>query len=133
MPTILLTGLGFSTRNFVFTDKVLQKWACHPHAPRLICPWKYCWLLRKQGLIGYLTPLMLGVKFPTYMKAFSNSTYWYYMLVRYAVTSLKCHRPTKSCQFYRLVVTCQQVVTNLSISSSCDKSVKIKLVVTCYY
>ena len=32
-----------------------------------------------------------------------------------------------SCQFYQLVATCQQVVTNLSISSSCNKSVKIML------
>ena len=35
-------------------------------------------------------------------------------------------------KFYRLVVTCQQVATNLSVSSSCNKSVKIRLVATCH-
>ena len=35
----------------------------------------------------------------------------------------KCHT---------LVATCQQVITNLSISSSCNKSVKIRLVATCH-
>ena len=44
----------------------------------------------------------------------------------------KCHRRVVSCQFYRLVTTCQQVSRNLSISSSCDKSVKIRLVATCW-
>ena len=33
---------------------------------------------------------------------------------------------------YRLVATCQQVATNLSISSNCNKSVNIKLVATCH-
>ena len=37
-----------------------------------------------------------------------------------------------SCQFYRLVATCQQVTTNLSILSSCKESVKIRLVATCH-
>ena len=31
-----------------------------------------------------------------------------------------------------IVITCQQVATNLSISSSCNKSVKIRLVATCH-
>ena len=31
----------------------------------------------------------------------------------------------ESCQFYRSVVTCHVVATNLSISSSCNQSVKI--------
>ena len=44
----------------------------------------------------------------------------------------KRHRIVASCQFYRLVVTCQQVATNLSISSSYNKSVKIRLVATCH-
>ena len=44
----------------------------------------------------------------------------------------KRHRRVASCQFYRLVITCQQVATNLSISSSCNKSVKIRLVTTCH-
>ena len=35
-------------------------------------------------------------------------------------------------QFYRLVVTCQQVATNLSILLSCNKSVKVRLVATCH-
>ena len=39
-------------------------------------------------------------------------------------------RPCTSCQFYSLVVTCQQVPTNFSISSSYNKSVKIRLVAT---
>ena len=43
--------------------------------------------------------------------------------------SEKCHRLVASCQFYRLVATCQRVVTNLSISSSYNN--KIKLVTTC--
>ena len=34
------------------------------------------------------------------------------------------------CAFFRLVATCQQVVTNLSISSSYNKSVKIRLFAT---
>ena len=41
--------------------------------------------------------------------------------------SKKMFRPSKfssfSCQFYWLVATCQQIATNLSISSSCNKSV----------
>ena len=35
-------------------------------------------------------------------------------------------------QFYRLLATCQQTATNLSISSSCNKSVKIRLVAACH-
>ena len=31
------------------------------------------------------------------------------------------------------VAICQQVATNLSISSSCNKSVKIRLVATCHF
>ena len=45
--------------------------------------------------------------------------------------SQKRHRPVASCQFYRLFASCQKVATNLSISSSCNKSVKIRLVATC--
>ena len=37
-----------------------------------------------------------------------------------------------SCQIYRFVATCQRFATNLTVSSSCNKSVKIKLVATCY-
>ena len=44
----------------------------------------------------------------------------------------KSHRLVASCQFYRLVVTCQQVATNLSVSSGYNKSVKISLVATCH-
>ena len=44
----------------------------------------------------------------------------------------RCHRLVTSCQFYRLVGACQQVATSLSISSSCNKSVKIRLVATCH-
>ena len=44
----------------------------------------------------------------------------------------KRHRRVASCQFYRLVITCQQLATNLSILSSCKKSVKIRLVATCH-
>ena len=39
----------------------------------------------------------------------------------------KCHRPVASYQFYRLVATCKQFATNLSISLSCNKSVKVML------
>ena len=38
----------------------------------------------------------------------------------------------QGCQIYRLVATCQQVATNLSISSSCNRSVKMRLVITCH-
>ena len=38
----------------------------------------------------------------------------------------KCHRHVARCQLYRLVATSQQATTNLSISSSSNKSVKIK-------
>ena len=48
------------------------------------------------------------------------------------ITQPQRHRLVASCQFYRLVVTCQQVTTNLSISSSRKKSVKIRLVATCH-
>ena len=41
--------------------------------------------------------------------------------------SQKRQRHVASCQFYRLVATCQQIATNLSISSSCNKSVMIML------
>ena len=51
----------------------------------------------------------------------------------YNIHSQKRHRLVSSCQFYcRLVATCQQVATSLSISSSCNKSVKIRLVATCH-
>ena len=46
------------------------------------------------------------------------------------LNSQKRDRLVSSCQFYRLVATCQQVATSLSISSSCNKSVEIKLVAT---
>ena len=46
--------------------------------------------------------------------------------------SWKRHRLVASCQFYRLVATCQQIATSLSISSSCNKSVKIRLVENCH-
>ena len=39
----------------------------------------------------------------------------------------KYHRPVASYQFYRLVATCKQFATNLSISLSCNKSVKVRL------
>ena len=45
---------------------------------------------------------------------------------------LKRHSLVASCQFYRLVETFQQVATNLSISSSCNKSVKIRIVAICH-
>ena len=37
-----------------------------------------------------------------------------------------------SFQFCQLVANCQQVSTSLSVSSSCNKSVKISLVATCH-
>ena len=38
----------------------------------------------------------------------------------------------KRCQFYRTVATCcQNIATNLPISSNCNMSVKIRLVATC--
>ena len=40
------------------------------------------------------------------------------------IHSPKRHKLVATCQFYGLVVTCQQVTTNLSISSSYNKSVK---------
>ena len=44
----------------------------------------------------------------------------------YHLHSQKPNRHAASCQlFYRLVATCQQDATNLSISSSCHKSVTI--------
>ena len=46
--------------------------------------------------------------------------------------SQKRHRIVASCQFYRLVATCQQVATSLSILSSCNRSVEIRLVATCH-
>ena len=43
------------------------------------------------------------------------------------------HRLVASCQLYWLVATrCEQVAKNLSNSSSCKKSVKMRLVATCY-
>ena len=46
------------------------------------------------------------------------------------VHSQKRYRLVASCQFYRLVETCQEVATSWSISSSCNKYVKIRLVAT---
>ena len=46
--------------------------------------------------------------------------------------SWKRHRLVASWQFYQLVATCEQVATSLSISSSCNKSVKIRLVENCH-
>ena len=43
-----------------------------------------------------------------------------------------CSAKNASYQFQLLVTTCQQVATNLSISSRCNKSVKIKLIATCH-
>ena len=50
------------------------------------------------------------------------------------IHSQKCCRlvAQASCQIYQFVSTCQQVETSLSISSSCNKSVKIRLVATCH-
>ena len=47
-------------------------------------------------------------------------------------TQPKTPRRVASCQLHRLVAICQQVATSLSISSSCNKSVKIRLVATCH-
>ena len=44
----------------------------------------------------------------------------------------KHHRLVASCQCCRLVVTCKQVTTNLSISWSWNRSIKIRLVATCH-
>ena len=44
--------------------------------------------------------------------------------------SQKSHKLVASCLFYRLVATCQQVTTSLSISSNCNKSFKTRLVAT---
>ena len=46
--------------------------------------------------------------------------------------SQKRHRLVASCQFYQLVATCQQVATSFSILSSCNKSVKIRLLAICH-
>ena len=48
------------------------------------------------------------------------------------IHSQKCHRLFSCCQFYRLFATCQPVSTNLLISLSCYKFVKIKLRATCH-
>ena len=48
------------------------------------------------------------------------------------IHSKKRHRLVARCQFYRLVATCKQVASTLSISSNCNKSVKIRLVATCH-
>ena len=40
-------------------------------------------------------------------------------MMMYGIHSQKGHMLVASCQFYRLVVTCQQVATNLSLSSTC--------------
>ena len=41
----------------------------------------------------------------------------------FTYTAKKAIRLVASCQFCRLVATCQQVITSLSISPSCNKSV----------
>ena len=46
--------------------------------------------------------------------------------------SQKRHRLVASCQFYHIVATCQQIATSLSISPSCNKSVKIRLIAICH-
>ena len=48
------------------------------------------------------------------------------------IHSQKCNILVASCLFFGLVATCKQVATNLSISSSCNKSVQIRLVLTCH-
>ena len=53
-------------------------------------------------------------------------------LLSFQVHIQKRHRLVARCQFYWLVVTCQPVATSLSISSSCNKPVKIRLVATCH-
>ena len=42
-------------------------------------------------------------------------------------------RLAASCQLFQFVVTCQQVATNLSISSSSNNSVKITIVAICRF
>ena len=46
--------------------------------------------------------------------------------------SQKRHRLVASCQFHQLVATCQQIATSLTISPSCNKSVKIRLIAICH-
>ena len=47
-------------------------------------------------------------------------------------TRPKTPHTVAGCQSYRLVTIYQQVATNVSISSSCNKSVKIRLVANCH-
>ena len=48
------------------------------------------------------------------------------------VHSQKRHRPAANCGFYRLAASCQQIAASLLTSSSCSKSVKIRLIATLY-
>ena len=53
-------------------------------------------------------------------------------LLSFQVHIQKRHRLVARCEFYWLVATCRPVKTSVSISSSCNKSVKIRLVTTCH-
>ena len=51
------------------------------------------------------------------------------------ISATRPKTPQNCCKLsicYRLVANCQQFATNLSISLSCNKSVKIRLVATCH-
>ena len=65
-------------------------------------------------------------------KCFKNFTTFDSIETGLYLHSQKRHRLVASCQFYQLVATCQQVATSLSISSSSNKSVKIRPVATCH-
>ena len=76
------------------------------------------------------TPFAYAIKKTPYA-FFAKLTLCMYILCG-NVHSQKRHRLVASCQFYWLVTTCQQDAAILSISSSCNKSVKTRLVATCH-
>ena len=55
-----------------------------------------------------------------------------FMVIYMYDTIKKRHRLVESCRIYWFVTTFQQVVTSLSVSSSYNKSVKIRVIATCH-
>ncbi len=72
------------------------------------------------------------LEYQTELKLVQNavSTARFLLYVGYGVHSQKRHRLGASCGFYRPNASCQQVVSSLLTSSSCIKSVNIRLAAT---
>ena len=92
--------------------------------------WYRCRISNERGVAAVEAELIV-VEAPTFVTGLEDITIdegikWSNLLIH----SQESHSIAASCRFYRLAASCQQVAASLMNSSSCSKSVKIRLVPT---